>query len=37
MEVKINSNLNAWGSVAHQWGEKGYRDSRVAIGLKYSF
>lgn len=37
MEVKINPNLNLWGNIAHQWGGSGYRDSRVTVGLKYSF
>ncbi|MDU1911885.1 autotransporter outer membrane beta-barrel domain-containing protein [Fusobacterium sp.] len=36
-EIKLNPNFNVWGNVSHQWGGSGYRDTKVTIGLKYSF
>ncbi|MGN0943065.1 autotransporter outer membrane beta-barrel domain-containing protein [Fusobacterium varium] len=36
-EIKVNPNFNLWGNVSHQWGGSGYRDTKITIGLKYSF
>lgn len=36
-EIKINPNFNLWGNVSHQWGGSGYRDTKITIGVKYSF
>lgn len=36
-EIKVNPNFNLWGNVSHQWGGSGYRDTKITIGVKYSF
>lgn len=36
-EVKLNPSFNVWGNVSHQWGGSGYRDTKVTLGIKYSF
>ncbi|ABP62811.1 autotransporter outer membrane beta-barrel domain-containing protein [Enterobacter sp. 638] len=37
VEGMINPNLNLWGNVAVQVGDKGYSDTSAMIGVKYSF
>ncbi|EGO4172739.1 autotransporter outer membrane beta-barrel domain-containing protein [Escherichia coli] len=37
VEGKINSQLNIWGNVGVQIGDKGYNDSSAMIGVRYSF
>ncbi|WP_336239685.1 autotransporter outer membrane beta-barrel domain-containing protein [Enterobacter chuandaensis] len=37
VEGKINSQLNLWGNVGVQAGDKGYNDSSAMIGVRYSF
>lgn len=37
VEGKINSQLNIWGNVGVQIGDKGYNDSAAMIGVKYNF
>lgn len=37
VEGKINSQLNIWGNVTNQIGDKGYSDSSAMIGVKYNF
>ena len=36
-EVKLNPSFNVWGNVSHQWGGSGYRDTKVTLGIKYTF
>lgn len=37
VEGQLNKNLNLWGNVAQQIGDKGYSDTRAMVGVKYSF
>lgn len=37
LEGKINSQLNLWGNVGVQVGDKGYNDSSAMIGVRYTF
>ncbi|HBM8320059.1 autotransporter outer membrane beta-barrel domain-containing protein [Enterobacter mori] len=37
LEAKINKELNLWGNVAVQVGDKGYNNSSATIGFKYQF
>jgi len=37
MEGLLNPNLNLWGNIGVQVGDKGYSDTAVMIGVKYSF
>ena len=37
VEGQVNKNLNLWGNVGTQVGDKGYNDSAVMIGVKYNF
>lgn len=37
VEGQLNKNLNVWGSVGTQVGDKGYNDSSATIGVKYNF
>lgn len=37
VEGQLNQNLNLWGNVGVQVGDKGYNDSAATIGVKYSF
>ncbi|WP_228397071.1 autotransporter outer membrane beta-barrel domain-containing protein [Limnobaculum xujianqingii] len=37
VEGHLNKNLNLWGNVAQQIGDKGYSDTQAMIGVKYSF
>ncbi|GKX53871.1 autotransporter family protein [Budvicia aquatica] len=36
-EGKLNQNLNLWTNVGQQLGDKGYSDTSVNFGIKYSF
>lgn len=36
-EGKLNQNLNLWTNVGQQLGDKGYSDTSVNLGIKYSF
>ncbi|WBM68780.1 autotransporter outer membrane beta-barrel domain-containing protein [Buttiauxella sp. WJP83] len=37
VEGQLNPNLNLWGNVAVQVGDKGYSDTAAMVGVKYSF
>ncbi|WBM72293.1 autotransporter outer membrane beta-barrel domain-containing protein [Buttiauxella sp. WJP83] len=37
VEGQLNKNLNVWGNVASQVGDKGYNDNAAMIGVKYNF
>ncbi|WP_145491108.1 autotransporter outer membrane beta-barrel domain-containing protein [Yersinia rohdei] len=37
VEGNINQQLNAWGNVGQQIGDKGYSETNVMLGVKYSF
>lgn len=37
IEGQINPNINLWGNVAQQIGDKGYSDTQAMIGMKYLF
>ena len=37
VEGQINKNLNLWGNIAQQVGDKGYSDTKAMLGLKYNF
>lgn len=37
VEGQLNKNLNLWGNVATQVGDKGYSDNAAMIGVKYNF
>ncbi|MFC0228937.1 autotransporter outer membrane beta-barrel domain-containing protein [Serratia aquatilis] len=37
MEGQINKQLNLWGNVGQQVGNKGYNDTQVILGIKYNF
>lgn len=37
IDGKISSQLNLWGNVAVQIGDKGYSDTSAMIGVKYHF
>ncbi len=34
---KVNSRVNVWGEVGKQFGDNGYRDQAVTLGLKVNF
>lgn len=34
---KVNSRVNVWGEVGKQYGDNGYRDQAVTLGLKVNF
>ncbi|MBB4867940.1 autotransporter family porin [Pseudomonas nitritireducens] len=34
---KVNSRVNVWGEVGHQYGDNGYRDQAVTVGFKVNF
>ncbi|MFV3412787.1 autotransporter outer membrane beta-barrel domain-containing protein [Pseudomonas nitroreducens] len=34
---KVNSRVNVWGEVGHQFGDNGYRDQAVTVGFKVNF
>lgn len=37
VEGQINNNLNVWGNIGNQIGDKGYSDASAMIGIKYNF
>jgi autotransporter family porin len=37
VEGQLNKNLNLWGNVTSQVGDKGYSDNAAMIGVKYNF
>lgn len=37
VEGQINKQLNLWGNVSQQIGDKGYSDTAVMLGVKYNF
>lgn len=37
VEGQLNPNVNLWGNVAQQIGDKGYSDTQAMIGVKYIF
>lgn len=37
VEGQINQQLNVWGNVGVQLGDKGYNDTSAMIGIKYNF
>lgn len=37
VEAKVNNNLSLWGNVGVQLGDKGYSDTQVMLGVKYSW
>jgi outer membrane autotransporter protein len=37
VEGQLNNNLNLWGNVGVQVGDKGYNDAAAMVGVKYSF
>lgn len=37
VEGQINNNLNVWGNIGNQVGDKGYSDASAMIGIKYNF
>ncbi|WP_208787087.1 autotransporter outer membrane beta-barrel domain-containing protein [Yersinia canariae] len=37
VEGQINKNVNLWGNVGQQVGNKGYSDTAVMLGVKYNF
>lgn len=37
VESQINRNVNLWGNVAQQIGDKGYSDTSAMLGLKVNF
>ncbi|HAS1742909.1 autotransporter outer membrane beta-barrel domain-containing protein [Enterobacter hormaechei] len=37
VEGQISKNLNVWGNVGVQIGDKGYNDTQAMLGIKYSF
>ncbi|NUU68278.1 autotransporter outer membrane beta-barrel domain-containing protein [Enterobacteriaceae bacterium BIT-l23] len=37
VESKLNRNINLWGNVAQQIGDKGYSDTQAILGVKYLF
>ena len=37
VEGQINKQLNLWGNVGQQMGDKGYSDTAVIFGVKYNF
>ena len=37
LEGQINKQLNVWGNVGQQVGDKGYSDTGVMLGVKYNF
>ncbi|WP_145524832.1 autotransporter outer membrane beta-barrel domain-containing protein [Yersinia vastinensis] len=37
VEGQINKNVNLWGNVGQQVGDKGYSDTTAMLGMKYNF
>ncbi|PJE89133.1 autotransporter outer membrane beta-barrel domain-containing protein [Yersinia mollaretii] len=37
VEGQLNKQLNVWGNVGQQLGDKGYSDTAVMLGVKYNF
>ena len=37
VEGQLNPNLNIWGNIAQQIGDKGYSDTQAMIGIKYIY
>ncbi|MDN0105485.1 autotransporter outer membrane beta-barrel domain-containing protein [Yersinia rochesterensis] len=37
VEGQLNKQLNVWGNVGQQLGDKGYSDTAVMLGIKYNF
>ncbi|CQJ04952.1 autotransporter outer membrane beta-barrel domain-containing protein [Yersinia frederiksenii] len=37
VEGQINKQLNIWGNIAQQVGDKGYSDTGAMVGIKYNF
>ena len=37
VEGQLNKNLNLWGNVGTQVGDKGYNDAALTVGFKYQF
>ena len=37
VDGQLSRNVNLWGNVAQQVGDKGYSDSSAMLGLKVSF
>ncbi|EKQ4522303.1 autotransporter outer membrane beta-barrel domain-containing protein, partial [Escherichia coli] len=37
VEGQLSKNLNVWGNVGVQVGDKGYNDAQAMLGIKYSF
>lgn len=37
VEGQLNQNLQLWGNVAQQIGDKGYSDTQGMVGIKYAF
>ncbi|KEY60657.1 outer membrane protein IcsA autotransporter [Serratia sp. DD3] len=37
VEGQLNKQLNLWGNVGQQVGNKGYSDTAVMVGIKYNF
>lgn len=37
IEGQLNKQLNVWGNVGQQLGDKGYSDTAVMLGVKYNF
>ena len=37
VEGQLNKNLQLWGNVAQQLGDKGYSDTQGMLGIKYMF
>ncbi|ROP61810.1 autotransporter family porin [Enterobacter sp. BIGb0383] len=37
VEGQLNKNLNLWGNVGVQVGDRGYNDAAAMVGIKYSF
>ncbi|HEN3481026.1 TPA: autotransporter outer membrane beta-barrel domain-containing protein [Yersinia enterocolitica] len=37
VEGQMNKNINLWGNVGQQIGNKGYSDTAVMLGIKYNF
>ncbi|ENY5348485.1 TPA: autotransporter outer membrane beta-barrel domain-containing protein [Klebsiella aerogenes] len=37
VEAKLNKNVNLWGNIAQQIGDKGYSDTQAMVGFKVNF
>ncbi|HAW7888322.1 TPA: autotransporter outer membrane beta-barrel domain-containing protein, partial [Escherichia coli] len=37
VQGKLSDNLNVWGNVGVQAGDKGYSDAQAMLGIKYIF